>query len=241
MSTIEKNTAGKSSVSNKKTWIYRFLVIAILVFILQKFLGMISFRFFLFMDNMLRLTYSIHPIVMWAVLGLFTGLIYGSFVAWKKYRLDFKLNLIPVSIFLLIVFILIVVNKPFASELINNAVPAAARRTETINIDSLKKFIINRWITTDVKGKNSQNFYRIKNSVTSELEFTKTGECYMNQNGIRKALFYYAIAPDGKSLLFTNPKKTEESVRVQIISIKKDELVITSKIYQNDTVILKIK
>lgn len=241
MSAAEKNKTSKSSVSSKKNRTYGFLATVILIYFFQKFLGMVSFRFFLFMDNMLRLTRSIHPVVMWAVLGLFAGLIYGSFVAWKKYKLDFKLNLIPVGIFVLIVFILIMVNKPLASEPINTAVPVADVKIETLNIDSLKKFIINRWITVDVKGKNSGNFNRMKNSVTSELEFKKNGKCYMNQNGIRKASFYYTIAPDGKSLLFTDPKKTEETVPVEIISIKKDQLVITSAMYQNDTVLLKAK
>lgn len=241
MSNIEKKLENKSNVNSKKNLPYVFLAIAILIFFLQKFLGMIGFRFFLFMDNMLRLTDNIHPVVMWAVLGLFTGLIYGSLVAWKKYKLDFKLNLIPISIFLLVVFVLIMINKPLASEPINIRTAAADGKIDTLNTNSLRKFIINSWITTDVKGKNSDNFNRIKNSVTSELEFKKNGKCYMNQNGRRKALFYYSIAADGKSLLFTHPKRTGETTTVEIISIKKDELVITSEMFRNDTLLLKAK
>jgi len=235
----EKNTANKPVDNTKKNWTYVLLAIIILIFFLQKFLGMISFRFFLFMDNILRVTDSIHPVVMWAVIGLFTGLIYGSFVAWKKYKLDFKLNLIPVGIFLLIVFILFIVNDPLDSAPVNTVVQTIEPKENFIDADSINKFIVNKWKTVDIKGKNRENFIRMKNSVTAELDFRKNGKCYMNQNGTRKAFFYYTLAPNGKSLLFTNSEKTQETVPVQIISIKKDELVITSEIYQNDTVLLK--
>lgn len=241
MSAAEKNKTSKSSVSSKKNRTYGFLAIVILIYFFQKFLGMVSFRFFLFMDNMLRLTSSIHPVVMWAVLGLFAGLIYGSFVAWKKYKLDFKLNLIPVSIFLLIVFILFMVNHPLDSATVNSAVQTIEPKENFIDTDSIRKFIVNKWKTVEVRGKKRENFIRAKNSVIAELDFRKNGKCYMNQNGNRKAFFYYTMAPDGKSLLFTNSAKTQETVPVQIISITKDELVITSKMYQNDTIILKVK
>lgn len=241
MSVIEKNTANKPGTSSKKNWPYGFLVVAILIYFFQKFLGMISFRFFLFMDNTLRLTDNIHPVVMWAVLGLFIGLIYGSFVAWKKYKLDFKLNLIPVSIFLLIVFILFMVNHPLDSATVNSAGQTIEPKENFIDTDSIRKFIVNKWKTVDVRGKKRENFIRAKNSVIAELDFRKNGKCYMNQNGNRKAFFYYKMAPDGKSLLFTNSAKTQETVPVQIISITKDELVITSEMYQNDTVLLKAK
>lgn len=229
----EKNTVNKPVDNTKKNWLYVFLATVILIFFLQKFLGMISYRFFLFMDNLLRLSDSVHPVVMWAVIGLFTGLIYGSFVAWKKYKLEFKLNLIPIGIFLLIVFILFMVNDPLNSEPINTAFQPAGPKENEINTDSIKKFVVNRWKTVDIKSRNRENFIRMKNSVTSELEFKKNGKCYMNKNGVRKASFYYTIAPDGKSLLFTNSEKTQETVPVQIISITKDELVITSELYQN--------
>jgi len=237
----EKNTANKPVNNTKKNWTYSLLAIAILIFLLQKFLGMISYSFFLFTDNLLRLSDNIHPVAMWAVLGLFTGLIYGSFVAWKKYKLDFKLNLIPVGIFLLIVFILFMVNDTFDSAPVNTVVQTIEPKENFIDTDSIKKFIVNKWKTVDIKGKNRENFIRMKNSVTAELDFRKNGKCYMNQNGTRKAFFYYTIAPDGKSLLFTNSEKTQETVPVQVISITKDELVITSAMYQNDTVLFKAK
>ncbi len=239
--TNEKNAASKSLGNTKKNWLYVFLAAGVVVFLLQKFLGMISYRFFLFIDNLLRLTDSIHPVIMWAVFGLFTGLTFGSFVAWKKYKLDFKTNLIPVGIFLLIVFILFMVNDPLDSAPVNTAVQTIKPKENFIDTDSIKKFIINKWKTVDVRGKNRENFIPMKNSVTDELDFRKNGKCYMNQNGTRKSFFYYTISPDGKSLLFTNSNKTEETVPVQIISITKDALVITSEMYQNDTVLLKAK
>lgn len=227
------------AANNKNKWIYGFLTVMVLVYLMQDFLGRMSFRFFLFMDNTLRLTDSIHPIVMWAMLGSLTGLIYGSFVAWKKYKLDFKLNLIPLGIFLLIIFLLIMVNEPLDSEPINNEMSSHELTTENTDNVSLKKFIINRWQIADVIGKNRDSFLRKKNNTTDELEFKKNGKCYFNKNGISVASRLYTIAPDGKSLILTRPDNANEIITIEIISITKDKLVVRSAIYENDTVTLK--
>ena len=68
------------------------------------------------MDNLLQVSESFPPILMWFVLGAFIGLVYGSFVAWKKYRLDFKLNLIPIALLALFVFLLMSINHPLSSQ-----------------------------------------------------------------------------------------------------------------------------
>jgi hypothetical protein len=78
-----------------------FVVLALVVFItyvLRGFLGHVSALFLVPLDRLLFITHSISPVVMWMFLGLLIGLVYGSYIAIKKYRLDFKLLVYPIAI-----------------------------------------------------------------------------------------------------------------------------------------------
>lgn len=75
-----------------------FLVLALaafVVYVMRNFLGKLSAFFFVPIDNLLFITHSIPPVFMWMVLGLLVGLIYGSFVSIKKFKLDYKLLVYP--------------------------------------------------------------------------------------------------------------------------------------------------
>ncbi|WP_159477880.1 hypothetical protein [Dyadobacter sp. 3J3] len=75
-----------------------FVVLALTVFIvyvMRNFLGSLSAFFFVPMDNLLFISHSIPPVVMWMIFGLLIGLIYGSFVSIKKFKLDYKLLVYP--------------------------------------------------------------------------------------------------------------------------------------------------
>lgn len=154
----------KSGADNTKKWIYGSLAVIVFIYFLRTSLGIISFRFLLFMDNLLQINANINPVVMWAGLGVFTGLVYGSFVAWKKFNLDFKLNLIPVGILLLIVFILFEVNKPLASQPINNQNSSIGTSSDSVAF-APKKFMVNRLETIYVNGKNRAKFIGMKDKV----------------------------------------------------------------------------
>ncbi|MBE9462236.1 hypothetical protein ACFP1I_13435 [Dyadobacter subterraneus] len=75
-----------------------FVVLALTVFVvyvMRNFLGKLSAFFFVPIDNLLFISHSIPPFLMWMVLGLLIGLIYGSFVSIKKFKLDYKLLVYP--------------------------------------------------------------------------------------------------------------------------------------------------
>lgn len=75
-----------------------FVVLALTVFIvyvMRNFLGKLSAFFFIPIDNLLFISHSIPPVVMWMIFGLLIGLIYGSFVSIKKFKLDYKLLVYP--------------------------------------------------------------------------------------------------------------------------------------------------
>jgi len=93
-----------------------WLIVAILFFTLayafKAELGSYSFKAFLFLDNLVKLSNNVSPLFCWVLLGLLAGAIYGSFVGWKKYKLHAAVNLIPIGIFILFTGILYIVNKP---------------------------------------------------------------------------------------------------------------------------------
>ncbi len=88
------------------------LLIAILFYYYRTTLGSYSFQAMLFLDNLVKLSASASPLLFWGMLGLLVGAIYGSIVAWRKYKLHGAVNLIPIGIFILLVAILYNVNHP---------------------------------------------------------------------------------------------------------------------------------
>ena len=76
-----------------------FVVLALTVFIvyvMRNFLGRVSAFFFVPIDNLLFISHSIPPVLMWMIFGLLIGIVYGSFISIRKYRLDYKLLISPV-------------------------------------------------------------------------------------------------------------------------------------------------
>lgn len=97
------------------------LLLLALAYVFREPLGTYSAGIFLFTDHLLQLGSSISPVVSWGVLGLLVGSIYGSFVAWKKYKLHATINLLPLGILLLILAVLYLVNKPSHSQAFTNS------------------------------------------------------------------------------------------------------------------------
>ncbi len=91
-------------------WILIILFVVTMVFHNELF--SISINVFLFIDRLIFTNENMNPIVIWGIFGAFVGLIYGGFVAWKKYKLEFKLNFIPITLFLMIIAALYLINQP---------------------------------------------------------------------------------------------------------------------------------
>jgi hypothetical protein len=75
-----------------------FVVLALILFVvyvMRNFLGRISTFFFVPIDNLLFISHSIPPVLMWMLFGILFGLIYGSFVSIRKFKLDYKLLVYP--------------------------------------------------------------------------------------------------------------------------------------------------
>src|SRR5207237_7851322 len=86
-------------------------------------LGTYSAKAFHFTDNLLKLSANISPVICWGLPGLLVGSIYGSFVAWKKYKLNAAAYLAPIGISILLLAILYVINKPRQSSALDSANP----------------------------------------------------------------------------------------------------------------------
>jgi len=91
-------------------------LIIFFVYVLRNFLGRVSAFFFVPIDSLLFISQSIPPVVMWMFFGLLIGVVYGSFIAIKKYRLDLKLLVYPIGILVITICLILLVsfikNKP---------------------------------------------------------------------------------------------------------------------------------
>ena len=94
------------------TW---FIIVAIIVVILRRVLGIMSINTFLFLDNLFYAN-SLPPWVMWALPGLIIGAVAGAIVALKKYKLAFSSVLIPLLIFIVFTAFMYAVNQPAEHE-----------------------------------------------------------------------------------------------------------------------------
>lgn len=72
-----------------------------------------------------------------------------------------------------------------------------------------------------------------------EIEFSRDGKYYVYKNGILNFVLSFVIAPDSKSLLLSDPGKSE-SMSMQILSLTPTELIIKSQIYSNYIVVYKL-
>ena len=102
-------------MKSTKTHAYIGVGTIVILAIFNRYLSIIGINFFLFLDNLLEISKAISPWIMWAFWGLFVGLIYGSVVAWKKFTLDFKLNFIPIGLFILVTLSFLLINMPLKS------------------------------------------------------------------------------------------------------------------------------
>lgn len=113
--------------------IYFFLLALLLAIIFNRYFSIIAINTFLFFDNILNVSQSISPFILWGILGLLVGTVYGTFVAWKKYTLDFKLNLIPIIFLFQILFLLYIYNQPLKNG-ISTGIPNPESTAENTQI-----------------------------------------------------------------------------------------------------------
>ena len=149
-----------------------FVVLALVVFIayvLRGVLGQVSALFLVPVDRLLFISHSISPVVMWALLGLLIGAVYGSFIAIKKYRLDLKLIAYPIVI-LLVVMSLIVLGSFILKKIIKD--PRADRSGNDVER-----------VSGSISKTNFAEFDEVLNKGISavESEEYKTAEKYFRQ------------------------------------------------------------
>lgn len=87
--------------------------IALMIYILRIPLGILSYVFFSYFDNLFNFDDNWPPVLSWILTGLLAGLVLGAFVAVKKYKLEKRHYLIPLLIVALIITALAILNKPF--------------------------------------------------------------------------------------------------------------------------------
>ena len=81
-----------------KSVLLMLALIIFFVYVLRNFLGKASAFFFVPIDSILFISHSIPPVIMWMFFGILIGIISGSFIAIKKYKLDLKLIIYPIGV-----------------------------------------------------------------------------------------------------------------------------------------------
>ncbi|SFF00488.1 hypothetical protein SAMN05518672_1149 [Chitinophaga sp. CF118] len=101
---LEKNKRNRK----RKVWA---AVIIILALIMIKPVSIFSVNFFLFFSKLFNTGGALPNQVLWAILGIFVGAIYGAWAARRKYNLDAKWVLYPVGGLTLFILICLLINK----------------------------------------------------------------------------------------------------------------------------------
>ncbi|CAG5002166.1 hypothetical protein DYBT9275_02825 [Dyadobacter sp. CECT 9275] len=131
-------------MNNGKIGFWGALVIVVLIYILREFLGGLSAFFFVPVDRLLFVTDSISPVIMWMLLGMFIGVVYGSFVAIKKYKLEWKLLFYPIGGLILLINIILLlsfVHRGNESAVVEKNITARAEEMNAAFNENLRKGI----------------------------------------------------------------------------------------------------
>src|SRR5436190_10633626 len=108
--TIIKKIANLPAVLLIALFCLAALIIYQLVIFLSKTFVWLGFNLFLFTDSLFKLE-SANPLLLWGLLGLFIGSIFGVIVAVKKYKLSKILILYPSTVTLLIIILFYFINR----------------------------------------------------------------------------------------------------------------------------------
>lgn len=199
------NTITTTNTINKNSGCSGLVVVLLLLalaYVFRSALGMYSARTVFFLDHLLQIGSVNSPVIFWGLLGLLVGSIYGSFVAWKKYKLNATINLIPVGVLVLVAAILYLANKPSYKTALNiakNTQTAYAYHLVTAEVYNASPdnntqykpaFLLDSsdrtaWITDVAKGRAEVrfSFKGLENFAGKDLQCTG----FIIKNGYRKS------------------------------------------------------
>lgn len=80
--------------------------IAIAYYLVKEYLWQLAAWFFMPMDRLLFISEHIPPALIWTLFGLLIGAIYGTWVAIRKYQLEYTLLIYPVTALLVTIAII---------------------------------------------------------------------------------------------------------------------------------------
>ena len=180
-----------------KIGFWGIIVIAVVIYFLRDFLGGLSSLFFVPIDRILFISESIPPVVMWIIFGSLIGIIYGSFVGIKKYKLDFKLLIYPVG--LLVVTISIIMLVSLVTEKM-----AKGDTTDTDSISKItdtEKYIFNDNLQKGINSIESEEF------TIAEYYFQKAAQIDKNNSQLDSLAQIYSRIGDEKCRLYKRKYK----------------------------------
>lgn len=112
---MNRTPAGTGNAAPSRNLGCAVILLLIAAAVFRKWVIASVLYFYSFMDRLLALPGLSSPVARWVVLGLLLGLIYGGYVAVKKYNLNKWLFYTPALFTLIFTIALGAVNKPWAS------------------------------------------------------------------------------------------------------------------------------
>jgi hypothetical protein len=146
---------------------------------------------------------AIPPALMWAILGVFAGLVCGSWVARKKYHLNMKITWVSLAILAMFIQVAVSVNKPVKAEAevqtrestlatslvsVISSEPLPAYLTYSYTADNLLDSLDDTaWMFRSSADTNYVSFIFDKEGADELPRLTLTG--FKIKNGYNKTLF----------------------------------------------------
>ena len=180
-----------------KIGFWGILVAAVIVYFIRDFLGGLSYLFFVPIDRILFISESIPPLVMWSILGLLIGIIYGSFVGIKKYKLDFKLLIYPVGLLVIMISLILLVSL-ITEKIARNGI------TETDSIPKItdtEKYLFNDNLQKGIKSVDNEEY------TIAEYYFQKAAQIDKNNSQLDSLAQIYSQTADERCKLYRRKSK----------------------------------
>ena len=154
-------------MKDTKSVLLLLALIIFFVYVLRNFLGRVSAFFFIPIDSFLFISHSIPPVIMWMFFGLLIGIIYGSFIAIKKYKLDLKLIIYPIGIFIITLSLILLISFLLKGSSHNENLPDNSRNKTSGDNQSKETNLVNNVEFNDAfkKGIEAVNEEESKSAI----------------------------------------------------------------------------
>ncbi|WP_345954018.1 hypothetical protein [Mucilaginibacter sp. PAMB04168] len=234
-------------------WIVFVIIVLIII---NRPLGYVAVSVFLFLENALMFSKATPPALMWAILGVFAGLVCGSWVARKKFHLNMKITWVTLAILAIFIQVAVSVNKPVKAEAevqtresrlatpwvsVTSSEPLPAYLTYSYTADNLLDSLDDTaWMFRSSADTNYVSFVFNKEGADELPRLMLTG--FKIKNGYNKTLFKWNSFNRIKNIVVLHNSNTVgELIASDLYGQEEDLSIDPVELQKGDTIQLIIK